>query len=240
MMTEMQIIAALKKLLKQQGNTYRDVASWLDLSEGSVKRLFAKGEMRLDRLVAILSHLGRDMNDLVSIANADSKHISQVTVEQERELVSDIPTLLVAVATISHLSFDDMVAYYGFPATIVEQSLLKLDKMGFIALQPNNHYLLNVSANFRWRTNGPIQRFFMENLSANYMSKPLAKDDKLVMMGAMLSEASSRQLDVLIDEFLERLQSLNIVDRPLPLAEKSDTFIVLAKRRHWYDGDGVL
>lgn len=235
----MQVIVALKQLLKQQGKTYKDVADWLALSEGSVKRLFAKGEMRLDRLMTLLTHLGRDMNDLVSMMNANSKQISQISQEQEQALVDDMPTLLTAVAVLSQLTFAEIVEYYEFPASHVESALLKLDKMGIITLMPHNHYQLNVHANFRWLTGGPIQRYFMETLAINYMSKPLGGEDNLLMLGAMLSTDSNERLNALIEDFMQRFQELNIVDRPLSLQEKTSTFVVLAKRRDWYTGEGL-
>lgn len=239
MNSEKQVISALKRLLKQQNRTYKDVAKWLSLSEGTVKRLFSRGDIRLDRLMVVLSHLSCDMSDLVSIMNADSKQISQITEAQERDLVADIPALLTAVAVLSRLSFEEITTHYGFSEEQVEGALLKLDKMQIISLLPNNHYQLNVHANFRWQNGGPIQRYFIENLATNYLSKPLEKDDNLLMLGAMLSAESDRRLDALIDDFMRHFQELNVVDRPLPLANKSSTFIVLAKRRHWYSGEGL-
>lgn len=233
---EMQLLAALKSLLKQQGRTYKEVAEWLALSEGSVKRMLSKGDMRLDRLMTILSYLGRSMTDLVNIMDAESKQISQIDEAQERELVADIPALLTALAVLSQLSFDEIKQHYGFDAVQVENALLKLDKMHIISLLPNNHYQLNVSANFRWLAGGPIQRFFMENLAANYVSKPLAAGDELLMSGAMLSDESNQKLNQLLNDFMQHFQQLNVIDRALPLAEKNATFIVLAKRQNWYRG----
>jgi predicted nucleotidyltransferase len=43
-----QLITTLKRQLKQQGKTYRDVALALDLSEASVKRLFASESFALE------------------------------------------------------------------------------------------------------------------------------------------------------------------------------------------------
>ncbi len=239
-MTEKQVISALKKLLKQQDKTYKDVSEWLDLSEGSIKRLFSRGDMRLDRLMAILNHLGCNMSDLVNMMNASSKQISQITEAQEKQLVADIPTLLIAVGVLSQLSFNELINYYGFPEAKVEKALLQLDKMRIITLLPNNHYQLNVHANFRWLTGGPIQRYFMEHLATNYIRKPLQNEDRLLMLGAMLSAESNAKLNAMLEEFMQHFQELNIMDRTLPLAQKSDTFILLAKRRDWYNGEGVV
>ena len=53
-----QIIATIKRQLKLQGLTYRDVAVALDLSEPSIKRLFASEQFTLERIVEICSLLG--------------------------------------------------------------------------------------------------------------------------------------------------------------------------------------
>ena len=53
-----QLIATLKRELKQQGKTYRGVAKALGLSEPSVKRLFATEQFTLERLVEICGLLG--------------------------------------------------------------------------------------------------------------------------------------------------------------------------------------
>ena len=53
-----QLIDMLKRQLKAQGMTYRDVARALDVSETSVKRLFASGRFTLERVVEIAQLLG--------------------------------------------------------------------------------------------------------------------------------------------------------------------------------------
>lgn len=234
MTTEKQLIEALKSLLKQQKKTYREVSEWLGLSEGSVKRLFSKADMSIERLLLILSHLGRDMNDLVSVMNADSRQISQITVEQERELVEDIPAILTAVAVLSNLQIGEIVRHYQLDEAVVEQALLKLDKMRILTLLPNNHYQLNVHPNFRWLAGGPIQHFFMDNLAASFISEQLQDDDELLLLSGMLGEDADKRLTWLIDEFTQRFQQLNISDRALPLSEKDSVFLVLSKRKNWF------
>jgi len=45
-----QIVAELKRALRARGLTYAQVAKHLQLSEASVKRLFAAGDLSLERL----------------------------------------------------------------------------------------------------------------------------------------------------------------------------------------------
>lgn len=230
------LLDAVKILLKQQKKTYRDVADWLELSEGSVKRLFSKADMSVERLLLILSHLGRDMNDLVATMNANSRQISQISQAQEKELVDDLPAMLTALAVLSDLSFAEIVEHYNFTEIQVEAALLKLDKMQIITLLPGNRYQLNVHPHFRWLAGGPIQHYFMENLAANFVSEPLANDDQLLLLSGMLGKEARQRLEWLIDDFTQRFQQLNNGDRALPLRQKEAVFIVLAGRQNWYSG----
>ncbi len=234
MTTEIQLINALKHLLKEHKKTYKDVANWLSLSEGSVKRLFSNTSMTIERMVTILEHLGCDMNDLVVVMNAQTKQISQISIEHEQALVDDIPTMLTALAVLSNLRFNDIVKQYTYDELTIERALLKLDKMGILTLLPNNHYQLNLHPNFRWQLGGPIQQFFMNTLSGDFLGKQLATGEELLVLVGMLGKESQQRLKWLIDDFSQRFQELNIADRSLPLCQKDAIFIALAQRKNWF------
>ena len=53
-----QAVGTVKRLLKAQGLTYRDVAKALDLSEASVKRVFSDESFTVERLARIARLLG--------------------------------------------------------------------------------------------------------------------------------------------------------------------------------------
>ena len=52
-MEQQQIFAVLKQQLHAQGKTYADLAKHLDVSESSIKRLFANQSVTLERLLEI-------------------------------------------------------------------------------------------------------------------------------------------------------------------------------------------
>ena len=60
-----QLIASIKRQLKSQGLTYRDVAQALKLSEPSVKRVFSSERLTVDRLSQISEMLGFTMAELL-------------------------------------------------------------------------------------------------------------------------------------------------------------------------------
>ena len=64
----MAIHAALKRLLKARGRTYAEAAGVLELSEASVKRLFASGDLSLERLERLCDWIGVDIADVVEDA----------------------------------------------------------------------------------------------------------------------------------------------------------------------------
>src|SRR5512145_1595277 len=123
-----QLIAALKKQLKSQGMTYRDVARALKLSEPSVKRLFASGRFTVERLVQISNLLGYTLAELSKEAQAGQARLSSLTEKQEREVVSDSKLLMVAVCTLNHWTMDEIVAYYALSAPECIKYLLQLDR----------------------------------------------------------------------------------------------------------------
>ena len=63
------ILDIVKKQLRAQGKTYRDVASHLNLSEASVKRLFAEQNFSLQRLESTAELLGYELTELIQLAN---------------------------------------------------------------------------------------------------------------------------------------------------------------------------
>lgn len=95
-----QLIATIKRQLKSQGMTYRDVARALKLSEPSVKRLFASERFTIDRLVQVSNLLGYTLAELSNEAQAAQPRLSTLTEKQEREVVSDPKLLVVAVCAL--------------------------------------------------------------------------------------------------------------------------------------------
>ena len=59
------LIATLKRQLKASGKTYQDIATLLDLSEASIKRLFRDGELSLPRLEKICDAIGLELTELI-------------------------------------------------------------------------------------------------------------------------------------------------------------------------------
>ena len=124
------------------------MARKLHLSEASVKRMFSKRDFTLKRLDEICQLTNAEFSDLARILHEEETLISQLTWEQEKEIVSDRKLFLVAVCALNHVTFEQIVAAYDIEKTECIQLLVRLDRLGFIQLQPNNRIKLLVSPQF--------------------------------------------------------------------------------------------
>jgi DNA-binding Xre family transcriptional regulator len=227
------LIATLKKQLKAHGKTYSDVANALDLSEASVKRLFAEDSFTLQRLEAICRMIDIGLTELVSLMDAELPQLIQLTKEQEKEIAEDFILLMVALSVINGYSFDELVAYYKLSESECIQKLAQLDRLNIIELLPNNRIKLKISPNFSWLSNGPIQKFFHEKVQQDFFhSRFSGEDEKLVVLNGLLSKASNAELQKKMQRLAKEFNELMTEDRSLPMTEKFGSTMVLALR-YW-------
>ncbi|WP_370280876.1 helix-turn-helix domain-containing protein, partial [Pontibacterium sp.] len=144
------LVDTLKQQLKASGKTYADIATDLDLSEASVKRLFSERNFTLQRLEIICDAIGISFFQLVEKMSHQQQSLTQLTLDQEREVANDVVLLLIAVSVINGFSFEDLVSQYKISETECIQKLALLDRLKLIELLPGNRLRLLVSPNFTW------------------------------------------------------------------------------------------
>jgi len=224
------IIKALKKTLKIHGKRYSDVAEALALSEASVKRLFSDEQFSLKRLDQVCNFLGIEISDLLS-SMKDEQQIQCLTEEQEKQLVADIPLLLVANSVLNHWSFKNILSIYDFSETELIQLMAKLDRLRLIQLLPLNRVKVLVDHNFSWRKNGPIQKFFEEQVTQEFFNTRFeAPGEKRMFLVGMLSRASNETFQRKLEKLSEDFHDLHTQDEKLPIFERFGTSAIMAMR----------
>jgi transcriptional regulator with XRE-family HTH domain len=161
------MIDALKRQLKAQAVTYAELGKRIGLSEPSVKRMFAQRSFTLERLEQVLEVVGMDFAELAQAATNAPQLISQLTYAQEQEIIGDTKLLVVAVAALNQIPVEEIVAVYRLSEAETVKYLLRLDRIGFLTLLPNNRVKLLVSRTFSWIPNGPIQTWFRQEASGD-------------------------------------------------------------------------
>jgi DNA-binding Xre family transcriptional regulator len=81
------LIDTLKQELRKRRINYRQVADALELSETSVKRLFSDEAFSLKRLEKVCELLSLDISDLVHLMEKNIELTTQLSLQQEQELV---------------------------------------------------------------------------------------------------------------------------------------------------------
>jgi len=226
-----QLIATVKRQLKRQGLTYRDVAAALKVSEPSVKRLFGSGRLLVDRVVELGNLLGLSLAELTQQAAAQTPRLSTLTEAQERELVGDPKLLLVAVCALNHWRLADMLSAYRLSEAECVSRLVHLDRLRLIDLLPNNRIRLVVARDFDWLPGGPIQRFFLAHGQADFLASGFdAPIDALAFAHGMLSEASLSEVQAELRKLRKRFAELHEKDLAAPMAQRRGGGLLFALR----------
>ena len=106
------VFEALKAHLRTRGMTYKDLAVALKVSEATVKRVFSERDCTLRRLEQICEVVQVDLQGISRGAPRRSRLITQLTRQQEQEIVEDHRLFLVAVCAMSNLRLEDIIAIY--------------------------------------------------------------------------------------------------------------------------------
>lgn len=226
-----QLIAALKKQLKRQGMTYRDVARALKLSEPSVKRLFASGRFTVDRLVQISNLLGFTLAELSKEAQAGQARLSVLTEKQEREVVSDPGLLMVAVCALNHWTLEEIVEYYRLSVPECIKYLLQLDRLRIIDLLPGNRIRLNVARDFDWLPSGPIRQYFRSTGMGDFLKSEFAREDEtLNFVHGMFTDQALAQIQDELRKLRQKFAELHETSLAAPLGKRRGLGLLLALR----------
>lgn len=225
------LIDTVKKMLKVRGYTYAMVASELRMSEANVKRMFATKRFTLKRLEDVCRLLQMELTDLIEAYSQSVVNITQLTVEQERELVRDVKLLFIAISVRNRLSYDDIVTQYKIPNTECIRYLAKLDKLKIIELLPGNRIKLRVDKDFRWLPNGPIEHFFEDQIQRQFLnSKFHREDEKRLFIFGFISDASIQLMLNKIQATAKEFAELQRQDEALPMSKRRNIGMMLVMR----------
>ena len=191
-----QIVDTLKLELRKQRINYRQVANALKISEPSVKRLFSHKTFSLERLEKICEILNMGLIDLVTQMEKNVELTTELSLEQEKELVSDEKLVLMAYFLVNKHEFSKIIKGYEISECEGIRLLARLDRMKVIELQPGNRVKLLVSPNFKWISNGPIQQFFENRVQSEFFESSFDRQGeiRLFSSGKLSRNASTEAI----------------------------------------------
>lgn len=225
------MVDALKKVLRARRLNYAQLARGLGLSEATVKRMFSKNDFSLDRFERVCELADVSLGEVARELDSERNYLSRLTPEQEKEIVGNPKLFLVAVCALNHLTLEQVVELYDLSKTECIQLLVRLDRIRFLELLPNNRIKLKVSRTFTWLPDGPIRRFFLDRAEREYFrSRFEATGEHMAVINGMLSKASTERLLARLRRIAAEFAEMHDDDKRLPLGERRPASLLLAVR----------
>ena len=231
MAVSLDLIDALKSCLRAQDMTYRDLAARLKLSEAAVKRMFSLRAMSLQRLEQICDVLDVGLAELTAEAARGRDVMATLSEAQEQALVSEPPLLLAMFLTLNRWRQRDVQAHFSFTDAQWTALLVRLDRLGIIELLPGNRGRPLTARNFRWRPDGPMERYFRHSLLSDFFADAFdGEQDALFLLSGSLSLDGIKQLRQRQEELAREFDALLARDATLPAQERMGVSLVLAQK----------
>jgi DNA-binding Xre family transcriptional regulator len=226
-----QITSTLKQLLKQHKVTYRMIAQELDMSEANIKRVFATNNFSLERLEQVCRVINLTLSDLFSLSEKQQQQLTELTLQQEHELIDNPKLLLTAVCVRDYWRFEEIIEHYDIELHECIRLMAKLDKIKLIQLLPNNNYKLLIAQDFRWIKNGPLERFMEKEVLNRFMASRFDGEDcfRFYLRGRY-SNVSIEMIQRKLNQITKEAAELNIEDSDLPLAKRKHMGMLFAMR----------
>ncbi len=226
-----QVNKTLKQLLRQQQLTYKDIAAKLEMSEANIKRIFSTQSFTLQRLEQLCDILQMSLSDLFALTEKQVQQISQLSTEQENELLADPKLLLVAVCVRDSWKFDEIIEYYDIDKHQCIQLLARLDKLKIIDLLPNNHFKSLIAQDFRWIPGGPLEKFMEQEVLVKFMAPK--QNEKWLFRFYLRGRYSQTSIDIIqrkLNQLTKEAAVLNVEDADLPLNKRQQIGLLMAMR----------
>ncbi|KZN37973.1 hypothetical protein N480_14615 [Pseudoalteromonas luteoviolacea S2607] len=225
------ISSTIKQLLKQRKLTYKDVAVHLEQSEATIKRMFSNEQFSLNKLESICELLQLTLCDLFELSQAQQAQISQLTAQQEQELMDNPKLFLVAVCVRDGWLFEDIILHYQIEELECIRLLARLDKLNMIQLLPNNNYKLLIAQDFSWIPGGPLERYIEQQVLGKFLQGDFNQEDgyRFYLRGSY-SDATISTIKRRLQQLTKEVAQLNEQDIKLPLNKRQGVGLLLAMR----------
>ncbi len=231
-----QLIVTLKRCLRARGITYRQLARAVNLSESSVKRVFAEESFTLSRLERVCVVLGMSVGELVRLAAAsrgttDDAQSHSLTLEQEKTLASDASLLACFYLLLNGRTVEQAERRLGMTPKAMRAVLRRLAAARLLDVAGRNTVNLHATLPIAWRPHGPVRRLYEHQVRAEFMQSAFSDPNEAMSFhSAELSPASIRVLLRKTERLAADFADLAALDMHVPVREKTSIALLLACR----------
>ncbi len=159
-----QITQTVKQLLKSQGKRYSDLASHLDVSLASVKRILNSEDIQISRLTQISSFLDIDFFELIEKSKSSNQQVYTFSKEQEIFLSKDFNNFLILRMLVMHKPIEDIQNTLTLTDIKVSNILSQLEKLKLIERHPNNTIKNRIPYPVKWIEGGQLEKSYNKQI----------------------------------------------------------------------------
>jgi DNA-binding Xre family transcriptional regulator len=203
-----QIVEILKRTLRMRGLTYASLAKRINLSEASVKRIFAQRTFSLKRLEQVCRALQMSIAELVKMVDHKSYAATALSLPQEAALAKDEALLSYFYLLLNGWTDSQIRRHYQFEELQTQGLRARLVELGLIEALPKRGYRLLVNRQIIWRADGPVRRAYEHRVQQEFLRSRFAGSrDYLAWQPVELTDSSidvlRRKFGQVYREFLE-------------------------------------
>jgi transcriptional regulator with XRE-family HTH domain len=156
------IVAALRRVVKNRGLTYGDLAAKLGTSEMTVKRLFAvKGE-HIGRVMEICRLIELPFAELAAMAAETREQTFELTLPQEEALAAQIECLALYTELLKGAEPAEVKVRWNIDSIAVARWLKVLEELKLLERLPGDRVRLKHRGVLHFRKGGPLIRRVLE------------------------------------------------------------------------------
>src|SRR5580658_7151568 len=150
------LMEVLREFLRRRGLGPREIAKQLQVSERTVMRWFASKAVDTAVLERLCALAGLSFFELCELAaRRVETRLTRLSVEQEQALVDDALLNYIFINTLKGWTSAELQREINVPEPMFVDALIRLEKIGLIALLPGNEIRLRTTRDIRWRKDGP-------------------------------------------------------------------------------------
>lgn len=159
------ILKTLKGQLKAKGHTYADLASHLEISEVTVKRILTGRSLSLKTLTSICDFLNVSFLDMAILAKSQTTQEAYVlNAQQDKFFAADPRSYIIFINLYRRVAVEKVMSDWNLNEKSFFSLLRSFEKLNLIDLYPNG--------NFKFKMSGLIR------IGRGQLSKALAKYDQ--------------------------------------------------------------
>jgi DNA-binding Xre family transcriptional regulator len=224
------LLNSLKKYLRIKNVTYQDLAQQLSLSEASIKRLFSEQSFSLKRLEETCNYLDISIYDLIRVSEKEANQPKLLTFKQEEFLANNPKVLIFFYLLKNEWSIQDIEKKFSLSPLDMTKNMIQLEKLGLLALYPENQFKWNIAKNFFWRKDGPVWNTYKTQVKQEFLNDDFNSNAVLKFSLAELSIESQLTLTKKLKQLSKEFHDLAEIDSAITREERDSCGLLIAFR----------